>query len=304
VRPQDAWHQLGASDYAAERGARVVALTSPATPSVRINLASGFVFDALPNWAELFKLPIPERMAALRDPAWRRRLDEGANSEAAGLLRGIARWDTMLIDQVARPEHAALRGRAVGEIAAEQGKAPFDCLLDLALSEDLLTSFMPATFGTDDASWKLRAQIWRDPRALVGASDAGAHLDMIDTFAFSTVLLGNARERALIPVEAAVHCLTDQPARLYGLRERGRLAQGWRADVVAFDPQRVASGPVHFRNDLPAGAGRLYAEALGIEHVIVNGSEIIRSGKETGALPGTILHSGRDTESVQLRGRS
>jgi N-acyl-D-aspartate/D-glutamate deacylase len=123
---------------------------------------------------------------------------------------------------------------------------------------------------------------------------------MIDTFAFSTVLLGNARERALIPIEAAVHCLTDQPARLYGLRERGRLAQGWRADIVAFDPQRVASGPVHFRNDLPAGAGRLYAEALGIEHVIVNGSEIIRSGKETGALPGTILHSGRDTESVHL----
>jgi N-acyl-D-aspartate/D-glutamate deacylase len=300
LRPQDAWHQLGASDYAAERGARVVALTSPATPSVRINLESGFVFDALPGWEALFKLPIPERMAALRDPAWRRRLDEGANSEAAGLLRGLARWETMIVDQVARPEHAALRGRLVGEIAAEQGKAPFDCLLDLALSEDLRTSFMPSPFGTDDASWKLRAQIWRDPRALVGASDAGAHLDMIDTFAFSTVLLGNARERDLIPVEAAVHCLSDQPARLYGLRERGRLEQGWHADVVVFDPERVASGPVHFRHDLPAGAGRLYAEALGIEHVIVGGSEIIRSGKETGSLPGTILHSGRDTESVPL----
>jgi len=67
---------------------------------------------------------------------------------------------------------------------------------------------MPMPFGTDDASWKLRAQVWRDPRALVDASDAGAHLDRIDSFAFSSVLLGNARERELLPVEAAVRCLT------------------------------------------------------------------------------------------------
>ena len=71
----------------------------------------GFVFDALPGWAELFRLPIPERDARLRDPAVRRQLDEGANSEGAGLLRGLARWENMIVDQVARPEHEGLRGR-------------------------------------------------------------------------------------------------------------------------------------------------------------------------------------------------
>ena len=75
---------------------------------------------------------------------------------------------------------------------------------------------------------------------MVGASDAGAHLDMIDSFSFSTTLLGRAvRERGLLPIEEAMHYLTDAPARLYGLRDRGRLAVGWHADIVVFDPATV-----------------------------------------------------------------
>jgi len=294
--------QLAASDYAAERGATVVALTPPTSPTVRINLEAGFVFDALPNWPELFKLGVPERIERLKDPAFRRKLDEGAHSEGAGLLRGLANWERMIVDQVARPEHEHLKGRLIGDIAKEIGKTPFDTMLDLAISENLKTSFMPSPIGLDDASWKLRAKVWRDSRAVVGASDAGAHLDMIDTFAFSTVLLGNARERELATVEECVRWLTDVPARLYGLRGRGRLAEGWQADVVVFDPATVASGPVHMRYDLPAGAGRLYAEAIGIEHVFVNGAEILREGKDTGARPGTVLRSGRDTATVEVPG--
>jgi N-acyl-D-aspartate/D-glutamate deacylase len=302
LAPQYTENQLSASDYAKERGAVVVALTPPATPSVRINLASGFIFDAFPGWEELFKLPIEERKRRLQDPAFRRTLDEGAHSEGAGLLRGLAHWERLIVDQVARPEHEMLRGRTIGEIAEGLGKEPFDAMLDLAISEDLLTSFMPTPIGDDDASWKLRASVWRDPRAVVGASDAGAHLDMIDTFAFSTVLLGNARTRELIPVEEAVRLLTDVPAKLYGLSGRGRLTEGAIADLVVFDPERAASGPVYMRHDLPGGAPRLYADAIGIEHVIVNGVEIVAGGKHTGALPGTILHSGRDTASVEVPG--
>ncbi len=302
LAPQYTENQLSASDYARERGAVVVALTPPATPTVRINLASGFIFDAFPGWEELFKLPIPERIRRLQDPDVRRKLDEGAHSEGAGLLRGLASWERLIVDQVGRPEHEAMRGRKIGELAAQLGKTSFDTMLDLAISEDLLTSFMPTPIGDDDASWKLRASVWRDPRAVVGASDAGAHLDMIDTFAFSTVLLGNARERELVPVEEAVRLLTDVPARLYGLTDRGRLAPGAVADVVVFDPARVGSGPVYTRNDLPGGASRLYADALGIDRVLVNGVEIVRDGKHTGALPGTILRSGRDTATVEVPG--
>ncbi len=297
--------QLSASDYARARGAEVVALTVPQPMTVRLNLYSGFVFDALPGWAELFQLPIAERMQALRDPAKRAQLNGDANSEAAGPLRGLAQWGNMLIEETFESDNAAFRGRTVAEIAEELGKMPFDAMLDLAISEGLRTSFKPPSSGDDDASWKERGRTWHDDRTVVGASDAGAHLDMIDTFAFSTQLLGNGvRKRGLMSFEEGVRQLTDVPARLYGLTQRGRLAEGWHADVVVFDDGRIGCGATYTKPDLPAGAGRLYAEADGVDHVFVAGTEIVRDGRHTGALPGSVLRSGRDTETVEVPGGS
>ena len=125
---------------------------------------------------------------------------------------------------------------------------------------------------------------------------------MLDTFAFTTQVLGNARDRELLPIEEAVRQLSDVPARLYGLRERGRLQEGWHADVTVFDPATVRTGPTYTRFDLPAGAGRLYADAEGIEHVIVNGTEIVRGKEATEARPGAILRAGRDTDTVEVPG--
>jgi len=81
--------------------------------------------------------------------------------------------------------------------------------------------------------------------------------------------------------------------------DRGELREGALADLVVFDPDTIACGPVHTRHDLPAGAMRLYADALGIAHVVVNGTEIIRGQEFLGVYPGTILRSGRDTRTAQ-----
>jgi N-acyl-D-aspartate/D-glutamate deacylase len=111
-------------------------------------------------------------------------------------------------------------------------------------------------------------------------------------------MLRACREHDLMSLEEAVSLLTDRQARLYGITERGRVTEGWHADLVVLDADTVAPGPITWRNDLPAGAGRLYGEADGIAHVIVNGSEIVRDGALTGATSGTLLRSGRDTETV------
>ncbi len=137
---------------------------------------------------------------------------------------------------------------------------------------------------------------------MIGASDAGAHLDMIDTFAVSTMLLGPAvRERQLMSLEEGVHQLTQIPAELYGLEDRGRLADGGYADLVVFDEAVIGAGPVHTRYDLPGGAGRLYAEAQGIDRVLVAGEEILHRGEFTGKTPGRAMRSGHDTRGTELQ---
>ncbi len=294
-------NQLSATDYARKRGAEVLALTVPQPMTVRINLHAGFVFDALHGWAELFRLSIEDRMARLRDKDVRAQLDRDAQSEKSGLLRFLANWGIMTVAQTFSEETEKYRGRRIDEIAQELGMSAFDTMLEVALADGLHTYFMPPSSGNDEETWALRGRLWRDDRTIIGASDAGAHLDMIDTFAISTQVLGNGvREFGVVSLEEGIHQLTDVPARLYGLNDRGCLKEGWRADIVVFDRDSIGCGPTYTRFDLPADAGRLYADAEGIEHVFVNGVEIIRGQEHTGKLPGTILRSGRDTETVTV----
>src|SRR5262249_40858952 len=96
----------------------------------------------------------------------------------------------------------------------------------------------------------------------------------------------------------AVHALTSAPARLLGLRDRGRLVPGARADLVLFDPERVGAAPATLAHDLPGGAARMTAASTGIARVYVNGVLTVEQGPPTGALPGRVLRSGRDTETV------
>ena len=104
----------------------------------------------------------------------------------------------------------------------------------------------------------------------------------------------------MLSLEEAVHLLADVPARLYGLVERGRIERGWHADLVVLDPARVGSDEVAMRFDLPGGAGRLYAGAQGVDHVLVNGRPIVTDGAVTTERAGALLRSGRDTRTPAL----
>jgi N-acyl-D-aspartate/D-glutamate deacylase len=298
MNPDGAWSQLAAGSAAAARGATVLALTLPHSMQVRLSFEHGAILDGLPGWREVFALPFDERIAAFSDPETRRRLDAGAQSDEAGILRHLAVWDRLFFDETFAPENSGLEGRTVGDLAAERGVDPFDALLDVVVADGLRTGLKPP-IPTSEADWAFRAQVWQDPRAIVGGSDAGAHLDTMCGAIYSTSMLGDGvRARGLLTWERAVQLLTDVPARLYGLRDRGRLEPGGFADAVVLDPTAIGHLPIRTRDDLPGGASRLYAEATGIGHVLVNGTEIVRDGEFSGATPGHVLRSGRDTETV------
>jgi N-acyl-D-aspartate/D-glutamate deacylase len=300
LNPGNHDRQLGASDYAASRGGRVVALTLPHSVSIRLSFLTGFVFDGLPGWRPVMALPVDERMRALGDPEVRRRLKEGAGSEEDGVLRGLANWSRLQLVETFAPENAAYEGRTVGEIVSERGGGdPFDILCEIVVADGLRTGLRPAGMTASEADWKLRAEVWRDPRTVVGGSDAGAHLDMMCGAIYSTSLLAHGvREFGVITMEEAIRQLTDVPAQLYGLTGRGRIADGYAADLIVFDPERVGYGTERMRADLPGGASRLYAEATGMQHVFVNGVAVAEDGTLIGDTPGTQLRSGRDTHTV------
>ena len=274
LNPDACERQLEASTVAAARGAVVVALTLPHTVKIRLSFEHGAVLDGLPGWREVFALKVPERMQRLADPAERRRLDQGRTPRRPASCR---RWPTggsCVVEETFSPANAGLAGRTIGDIATERGQDPFDALIDIVLADGLRTGLRPP-IPESEADWGLRAEVWQDPRTVVGGSDAGAHLDMMCGAVYSTSMLGDGvRKRGLLSWEAAIRELTEVPARLYGLRDRGRVDVGWCADLVVLDPDRVGHGPEHTRDDLPGGASRLYAEAEGIEHVLVNGVEI------------------------------
>lgn len=297
--------QLALSDYARARGGEVIALTLPSTPSVYLGLRIGVVFDSLPGlWREVFKLPLAERIERFRDPGVRRRLAEDAASVPDdSIMLFVSRLADYQIVSVEAPANKRFEGRAVAEAAAELGVAPIDAMLDIAIADELRTVFAPRLGGHDRASYELRARLWRDDRTLIGASDAGAHLDMIDSFSFATTVLEDGvRKHGVIGLEEAVHLITERPARYAGLIDRGLLREGHHADIVVFDEHAVGRGPTYNRHDVPANQFRIYADAIGIDHVMVNGVPIVRGGEHTGKLPGTLLRSGRDTRTTPMDG--
>jgi N-acyl-D-aspartate/D-glutamate deacylase len=292
-------HQLAAGDRAARAGARIVALTMPVLVPMNMSFLNHCGLFLIPGWSDVLGLPVPERMEQLRRPEVRRRMLEQSAAPEAGVFKRLADFANYIVGDTYSAENEGLKERKVADIAAERGTQPFDALIDLVLADELRTVLWPIPPDGDDASWKLRQQVWDDPRAMLGGSDAGAHLDRMCGAPYTTRFLGDTlRGRKLVPVEKAVQLITDAPARLFGLRGRGRVAEGGFADLAVIDPDTVGSEHATLVHDLPGNTPRLTASSHGVTRVYVNGTLTVVDGEATGALPGTILRSGRDTETV------
>jgi N-acyl-D-aspartate/D-glutamate deacylase len=290
--------RLALSDYAAHHGARVLAITYPGLLPVHYTFLSS-VFDALPNWPEVMTLPPAEKLRALQQADVRARLRAGIESPE-GRLRPIGQLERHTIEKGFSSRTKALEGRRLVDVAAELGVDALDLLLDLQVADELRLGMRRSAIGDLEAPAlsKKREELWTDPRIIIGGSDAGAHLDFLPAYNYTAKFLELTREQGEVPLETAVHRLTDMPARLYGLRGRGRIAEGWFADLCLFDPDAVRDGPMDYRFDLPGDSPRLYSQPPGIEHVIVNGVEIVRGGHPLETRPGRVLRSGTDTETV------
>ncbi|MFF4182197.1 amidohydrolase family protein [Streptomyces sp. NPDC001691] len=300
--PERVPRQLVPSERARKAGGRIVALTMPILTPMNMSLGTFCALNLIPGWGEILGLPVPERIDRLRDAGVRAEMLRRADSKEAGIFRRLADFGRYVIGDTYSPENEGLSGRVVGDIAAERGLDPFHCLVEICANDRLRTVLWPMPTDNDPATWALRRETWEHEDVLLGGSDAGAHLDRMCGAPYTTRFLGDClRGRRLVPLERAVRMLTDDPARLFGLRERGRVEEGYHADLVLFDPERIEAGPATLVHDLPGNSPRLDSKAIGIVSVRVNGVETLRDDRVTGAVPGTVLRSGRDTRTVSTR---
>ena len=251
-----------------------------------MNLRRPFQFTEMVSAQPLFDASFERQMAIYADGGFR--------AAFRAELKHGRKWATLANNVIiVSTENPALRkyqGSTVGEIARERNQDPNDVFFDLAVADNLQIKFVVPRANTGPTEL---AEMLGDSRAMIGLSDAGAHLDMLCESGYTTYLLGHwVREERALTLERAIQRITSEPADFFGFRDRGRLRAGAAADIVIFDETKVNSPlrptPVQ---DLPAGGTRLYCKAEGISEVIVNGQVLYRDGRHTGALPGTVLRS-------------
>jgi N-acyl-D-aspartate/D-glutamate deacylase len=294
--------QISAYDRSIELGGKVVALTMPVQVPMNMSFSSFCGLWLLPGWQQILGVPVAERIQRLQDSDTRLRMLENSLSQAAGVFRRLADWGDYVIGDTYSVANEGLKGRVVRDIANERGMSSFGTLLDIVIADELKTILWPTPQDDDAESWRMRAELWQDGRAMIGGSDAGAHLDRMCGAPYPTRWLADCiRGRKLVPVEFAVKMMTSQPAKLFGLVDRGELREGACADVVVFNPDEIGSEDAMLVTDLPGNSSRLTAGSFGVKRVLVNGVTIVENGVANGAVPGTVLKSGKDTYTVPAR---
>ncbi len=286
--PEGVFAELEQIREGRERGHRLYGQVSCCPLTMEFTLGAPYPFEGIAAWSPALTAAPDAVPGILADTAFRDAVERDLGEPATVRLFN-GEWQKLRVLEVCKPENRRFEGRSVAEIAAEQGKRPLDWMLDLALAEDLRTTFVAVLLNSDDSAV---ARLLTHPASAIALSDAGAHLSFFCDAGFGLHLLGYwVRERHAMSLAEGVRRLTSEPADIYGIRDRGRLSVGAHADLLLFDPLRVERGPSRRVFDLPAGAPRLTTDAVGVLGVWVNGTRIVdENGARSDALrPGRLL---------------
>ncbi len=285
-------YQLEYLDECAAAGARVWGQTTTRSINAIFSLKSYLPFDVLPAWRELRRLPLSEQKRRLADPETRRRLvaEEATMKPRDNVLQGggAATTDPRKpdYDNLYAMKDVEWNDPTVAQLAAARGQHPVEVMIDLALANDDQVFVQPLVNEHPDQVLSML----RHPRTLATFSDSGAHVCQEMGSSLQTHMLSYwVRAKQAFTLEEAVRKLSFDNASAWGLADRGLLREGYRADLVLFDAERVKPAMPTVETDLPGGARRLVQKAEGIAATIVNGEVTLEHGQPTGRLPGVLL---------------
>jgi N-acyl-D-amino-acid deacylase len=280
--PERALETLGRLEPLINRGGIPQVLCKPF--SAQLDLRNPFSFADNSSWGRVFNQPVEAQKQIYTDPDFRRQFRESL--KRPHLFMG--HWHRVEVLEATNPALKQYEGKSVQEVAEMRGADGLDTFLDLAVEDDLNLQYIMQQYHEEGIQ-----QLISDPRTMIGLSDGGAHVDMLCDAGYTTYLLGNwVRKREAVTLEFAIKRITSEPANFFGIRERGQLKKGWKADITIFDYNSVNSARrAKMAYDLPGGGRRLVMPAEGIEYTIVNGRMSYEHGKQSGALAGEVMRS-------------
>jgi N-acyl-D-aspartate/D-glutamate deacylase len=295
ARP-NGWRDLmNEIDQANAEGLRITAQIRSRPTSVLLGFElSQNPFSGRPTYKKIAHLPFAERVALLRQPEFRARLIADSIDESEYASRRVERWKRMF-PFGDPPDYEPSADQSVAARAAREGRSPDEVAYDLLMERDgkgIL--YLPVTnyaAGNLDVVEEMLAA----PNSLIGLGDGGAHVGiMCDATATSYTLTHWTRDRrrgSLFPVAWGIKRLTADNAVEMGLRDRGLLKPGLKADINVLDYDNMRLRRPEIAYDLPAGGKRLVQRTDGFDATIVSGEVVYRNGEATGVLPGRLVRS-------------
>ncbi|MFH8338677.1 amidohydrolase family protein [Streptomyces sp. AM6-12] len=258
---------LALLDRALDAGADITFDTYPYTPGCTTLAA------LLPSWAgEGGPARVPDRLA---DPVTAERIRYELEVTGSDGCHGVpVDWGTVEVSGVADPALGAYVGRTIGELAAERARSPWEVVRRLLIEDRLGTTVLQHVGHEDNVRALMRH------RAHTAGSDGilrGAKPHPRAYGTFPRYLGHYVRESGVLSLEECVARLTGRPAARLRLPDRGLVREGYRADLVLFDPETVASGATFEAPRTPP---------TGIPYVLVDGRFVIEDGRRTDVLAG------------------
>ena len=296
TNPERYKEQLAYLERAHKEGANLFAQASGVQVSPVFELAEYNGFDALPNWIDPFIGTPEERIAKLNTPGVRDKMKQDVGGEWTGIggtADVAANWTKMRVVEVRKDSNLQYEGMNIAELAEATGKHPMDAMLDLAIDEDLRTEFSTdPTTGTDPEAMK---EILNHPYTHPCISDGGAHVRYLTVGIWPVNFLTMwARDHEAMSLEKAHYKMSGLPAFIAGFTDRGVLKEGFAADIIVYDLDKLGlqyDSPI-YDDDFPGGERRLIQKAKGIRYTLVNGGVTFTEGTVcTDATPGKLLRS-------------
>jgi N-acyl-D-aspartate/D-glutamate deacylase len=244
-------------------------------------LRPSLFFARLPRWVRILRQPLDQRLAALNDPETVQKMVDDLGPDGGEMMLGA------LVVRGGDAAPAALVGRTLSDIARDRGQVPARALIELSLENDLDVAFLAASRGHEKT--ERIGPMLNHPLVHIGASDGGAHLASFATYGDTGYLFSEfVRKAGAMTLEQAVRKITAETADIWGLKDRGRLAEGQAADIVIFDPDTIDRGEERPAFDMPGDGMRYVRDAAGIDTVLVNGQVAWRKGAYTDARAGVV----------------